>query len=231
MTAIVSMYTDEGFFIGADGRRVDSDTGMIAGDTVKKLFSVRVGGRDRIRLVYAWSGNTMFQKFDGTVFSLKVATDNVLMPMDPASVNTFSDFCRAFCDGLYSQLTAFFGAKLRGKSEIARVFFAAYFDGLPCAAEINVNVGDRGIQLPEIEKLGEPLVGGFGVFSGSESAYEIFKADLESSPRDASKLIRNYIELCFIYSDKTGGVNPIGGHIHIGRLTPKGFSWVESPIY
>lgn len=75
-TAIVYAYVGDGFVIGADGRRTDSESGLVVRDDVQKIFSIR---RNELRLVYAWSGAVSFAHFK---FGFKDITDSILLDMD-----------------------------------------------------------------------------------------------------------------------------------------------------
>jgi hypothetical protein len=57
MTAIASVYTPDGFVIGADGRRVNPD-GRVESDDTRKIFGYSAAN---IRAVGAWSGSLTFE--------------------------------------------------------------------------------------------------------------------------------------------------------------------------
>ncbi len=226
-TAIVCAYIPAGFVIGADGRRIDPDSGSIVTETAQKIFSVKLG---KLRLIYAWSGSIVNFKMDGTVFDFKVATDLILTAIDLSQTRTFSEFVTQFANALYILILSSIGVRGFKKEEIARVLFVSYFNGQPHMAKIYIKHDGQKILRPEVEYSLESVR--IHVFTGSEKAYQVFGRQLEPTLlQDASKMVRDYIKLCFIHRDlPLDGENPIGGHIHIGQLTTDRFSWVYPPI-
>jgi hypothetical protein len=230
-TAIVYAYIPEGFVIGADGRRTDLESAPpTIYDNTQKIFAMR---RDKLRMVYAWSGATTFAFFE---FGFKEFTDRILLEMDFTSLSSFPEFVSAFCKDLNSFLLSLLGpirpASLQ--TQPPQVLFVAYFEGKPWIAELVVNHTDLMPRIERIECLSN-MAACFRVFSGSKTAYFKFVPSGQvpsfASLGEGSILIRDYIKLCFVHPDKTETINPIGGHIHIGQLKPNGFLWVDSPFF
>lgn len=230
-TAIVFEHIPDGFVVGADGRRKDPESGLIESDTTQKLFGVKIGN---LKLVYGWTGNTIFEGKNRTVLlDLKQLTDAVLRSVDMSSVSEFSDFVQLFNDSL----SLFFenspgSPNVFQNKEIASVLFVGYFNGQPCKAEIGITRGQNTIFRPEITNLCAPAPFGYRVFTGSQAAFKVsnLSSGLPSSLQEAAGRVRDYIRLCFTHRDPPlDGENPIGGHIHIGQLTPRGFVWIDSP--
>ena len=69
MTAIASVYTPDGFVIGADGRRVTPDR-MVESDNTRKIFGYSAAN---IKAVGAWSGSLTFEGTNST-FDVKTQT-------------------------------------------------------------------------------------------------------------------------------------------------------------
>jgi hypothetical protein len=63
-TAIIRIYTHEGFVIGADGRRRRTGDGAIISDTVQKIFPIEEAGRS---LAYAMAGVTQIPSEDSEI--------------------------------------------------------------------------------------------------------------------------------------------------------------------
>ena len=232
-TAIVSEHIPDGFVIGADGRRIDPVSGLIGGDATQKIFGVNLG-MGKLRLVYGWTGATWFEAKNGTtLLDLKDLTDEVLQSLDMSSVSRFSTFVRLFID----RLLLFFenspgSPDIFQNKEIATVLFVGYFDGEPCKAEIGIIRGQDTIFRPEITNLCVPAPFGYRIFTGSKAAFKVsnLSSGLPSSLQEAATRVRDYIRLCFSHRDPPlNGENPIGGHIHIGQLTPRGFRWIDPP--
>jgi hypothetical protein len=230
MTAIVWQYIPGGFVIGADGRRRESGSGLIETENAQKIYPIKMGD---IRLAYAWSGTTIFHRTDGVVCDLKTVTDCILQSINSARVTTFSDFIQLFNTGLHAMLLAYIGGAVRTfeKSEIARLLLIGYFKDEPYAVHIIVRHDGNIVLKPKI-KCWSPSVH-FDVFSGSKRVYEelIHKIVKEpSSLGEASELVQDYILVCMKYQDVDADCANIGGHIHIGQLTPERFSWLNPPV-
>jgi hypothetical protein len=228
-TAIVSEHIPDGFVVGADGRRKDGD--LIASDTTQKLFGVNMG---KLRLAFAWTGNARLEDKNGrTLLDFKYLTDEVLQSVDMTSVNQFSDVIQLFNERLLAILKGTSGSPdIFPANEVASVLFVAYFYDQPCKAEITVNRGQDTVFTPRITALSVPAPFGYRVFTGSQAAFKLsdLGLGLPSSLQEAATRVRDYIRLCFTHRDPPlDCANPIGGHIHIGQLTPKQFLWIDPP--
>jgi hypothetical protein len=120
-TAIVSVYTPDGFVIGADGRRINEQSGVVDSETTQKITGFKL---KRFKAAYAWSGITTVTLVDGREFDYKIASDCVLNAIDD-SVGSFSNLIRRFGDGLYALLISFFGTRFPTVTpgDMARVLF------------------------------------------------------------------------------------------------------------
>jgi hypothetical protein len=228
MTAIAWQYIPGGFTIGADGRR-RNDEGGIETESAQKVYGVRLPS---LRLAFAWSGTTSAQRTDGVWFTLKDLTDFVLLSLDVSAVASFSEFMTAFRDSLYVLLLAYIGKAVRSfeTREIARAVFLAYFNGSPYVGEVTLNHDGSVVSVPQIWHSAPDFR--FYVFSGSKFVYAKLKDKLSVEPKslsEASALIRWYIEESGKYPDIDPDCANIGGHIHIGSLTPSGFTWTDPP--
>jgi hypothetical protein len=228
-TAIVSAYLSDGFVIGADGRRKDPNLGVADSDIVQKIFSIKLA---KLRLVYAWAGSIHNLRVDGTIFDFKDATDLILQAIDMNQVYTFPDFVALFANLLYVLTLKYLGRGVGVFDDglIAKALFLAYFEGQPYKAGIYANHDSHIVLRPVIKCA--PALAQFCVFNGSKKAYELLNPPLATvSLLEVSNLVRDYIRLCFTHRDTPiKGENPIGGHIHIGHLTPERFSWIDPPI-
>ena len=229
MTAIVWQYTPLGFSIGADGRRRGAD-GAIESETMQKVHSVQVLGQG---IVYAWSGTTSAVRADGIPVDLKFLTDCALETIDVPSSVSFSDFMKILANNIHTLFVAYIGAAAKSYKldEIARATFFAYFKGLPYVGEIILKHSGTTILKPETLCFSPPSK--FRVFSGSKLICDTLKDKLSVEPKTlyaASTLVKEYIEECVKHQESDADCANIGGHIHLGELTPTGFSWVSPPI-
>lgn len=231
MTAIVSIYTSEGFIIGADGLR-KSTNGTVVTQTARKLFPFESAG---IRLVYAWSGTTqVLDSSNQSVFDFRAVSEIILKSVALLGANNFTTFIEMFRKLLYITLQQSWLTNkgtvtgIFSNSEIARVLIVGYFNGVPCLAEVNVCHQDLVLLEPSVGKLMVPAQPGCYIFSGSKIVCKTFpKCDAQSSS-EAVDFIRGYIQSCADSGEPD--CDNIGGHIHIGKITPGEFSWIDPPV-
>jgi hypothetical protein len=233
-TAIVSTCTDEGFVIGADGLCKDVATGLVVTQTAQKIFPFK---RSILELVFSWSGSSRLFRPDGVTFDFAEATKTILNHIDLFSADGFAQFVALFSEALYAQLAMSFGRVFHAaslKPEIARLLFVGYFRGKPYKARISVPLLNSVILQPVIEEIGDCFPGDLEILSGSKWVYQEF---FESKPimaninlpTGAMTFVQKYIQKCIDHQDKDPDCSNIGGHIHVGMLTPDGFHWIIEP--
>lgn len=231
MTAIAAMPTPYGFVIGADGMRTDTVDKTIVTEMAQKIFPIESG---QFRLVFSWTGATTLVFSDGKMFDLIAATAQFFNNIGQLSFNEFADVISQF-ETFLRMAFIVFAQPLPAQyanSELARVLLLAYFEGQPCLAEISVNCVKGGTLQPKISKLNCPPNTQYVVFSGSERIYKQFAGDGIQMPDTCEKaiaLIRDYVKLCVDNRDTDPECAGIGGHIHIGVLSPDKFEWIEAP--
>lgn len=236
MTAIVSTYTPDGFVIGADGLRADQNGAAI--ETAKKIFAVKTR---KFAIAFAWRGNVRFSaKDDQSILDFSEISKEALHYAGQPSVSGFPEFLGHFCDALQALILLATGPSLtinpsilRDSSELASALLVGYFDGEPCSGEIMVRHSRGRIEKPFVQKLG---VSPLNIFSGSLSMWNRFRPegrveeDELLSAEGGIKVVREYMQLCV----ENRGIDPecsdIGGHIHIVRVTPDRFIWIEPPL-
>ena len=232
-TAIVSTYTDEGFVVGADGLRKDT-TGTVVSETIQKIFPFK---RSILELVFGWSGSTHLFRPDGGEFDFVKATEIILNSVSPFSVGSFEKFAAVFGEALYAQLALSFGFTFQSassKPELARLLFVGYFRGKPYKAQISIPLLNSVIQPPVIEEIGKCFPGDLVILSGSEWVFREFFEDKSimrniASPTAAMTFVTKYIQVCIDHRNSDPECAEIGGHIHLGMLSPEGFRWVVEP--
>lgn len=231
MTAIVSVYTSDGFIIGADGLRRGTD-GAIVSKTVQKVFHFENAD---IRLAYAWSGTTqIYDSRNQCVFDFAAVTEKGLQVAVFTGGPDFASFIGTFQKILYfTTYNAGFVKNgrivgLNRNERIAQVLIVGYFNGESCLAEIDVCHQNLSLLEPKLVKLQVPMNVNRNIFSGCESAFGAFSERYPMSTDEALLFVREYIQACSDSAEPDCG--NIGGHIHIGKITPEAFSWVEPPV-
>jgi len=224
VTAILLTYTSAGFVIGADGRRMDGD--KVISDQTRKIYSVRSG---HLAGAFAWSGNSVIHKDGLSVFDFAKATSSLLHTI---SSSTFPELVETFCQMLPVMLSATIGLTglPSGKSNL---LIAAYFGSEPWVADIAVRFQDGRAQRPHVEMIGQPQEGATMLFSGSKAiadqVWQDGKPSTVKSTDEAVTLIRNYIKACSENPSADADASHIGGHGHIGIVSPDVLKWVDLP--
>lgn len=222
VTAIVAVHTPDGYVIGADGRQIDSKTKTIESDTAQKIFAFE---SETVRLAYAWTGTTQVYATDQTcLYDLARVTKKVLPAVELFGRSSWADFIFRFCEGLRAELPACIE---NSPNEIAKVILVGFFKGVPCLAEIKIAYINFLFQ-PEIQ-IHAPDGYKKRIFTGAKSAcssrYQLCKPQ---NNMEAIRFVKEYLQDC-IESAETD-CQAIGGHIHIGVVTPIGFSWIIPPL-
>jgi hypothetical protein len=224
MTAIAAVHTSEGFVVGADGLRQSTLGQMLDG---QKLFSFE--SRD-ICLGYAWCGHTVVWDDDNPsliFFDFRAATEPILKLVALSDYVDFEGFVHNFRTILAVQITS---STLQGRDwvadcdkKIARMLLIGYLQGEPFLAQVKV------------EKIKSEACVSFGLlvlpktliaFSGCESVTAENGLDrLPKSPEDARLLIHEYIKRCVDDPNCRG----YGGTVHVAKITPDAFIWMNGP--
>ena len=230
MTAIVSIYTSDGFIIAADGLRVGSDKSTVVSESAQKLFPFQTNDA---QVVYGWCGTTQFFGHNGECLFDFIAQTQPLLSVAsvyaPTDFVAFLHFIRIGLDTLLRQSRLIkkgdsFPVDLNG--ELARMLLVGYFRNEPCKAEIGVFTQDGFLMPVAIPQVQVPLKYARDVFSGSKKAFELFEGIYPKNRDDALSFVRGYIQAC-VESPDPGQI--YGGRIHIAELNPSGFRWVDAP--
>jgi hypothetical protein len=230
MTAIVSVYTSDGFIVGADGLRVAADKSTILSETAQKLFLFQTNAT---QLIYAWCGTTQFFGRDGNcLFDFLVQTHPLLTMASlygPTDFVAFLHFIRTGLDTILRQsrlVKSGDSFPIDLNSELARVLLVGYFKGEPCKAEIATFLQNGMLMPVTIPQIQFPSQHARDIFSGSKKAFARFEQTYPQDRDQAIGFVRDYIQAC-IENPDPGQI--FGGRIHMAELNPMGFRWVDAP--
>jgi hypothetical protein len=232
MTAIASVYTPEGFVIGADGRQTD-ENGTISDDSITKLFGCRAAN---IRAIFSWTGCASLQG-NGDTFDFKDHSLDVLKQLKDEEFNTMADFLTAFSLGFYERLLSWVsesGCEFRHQDDPrwARLQMLGFVDATPAIAEAHFPFL-RGLPMKPglVTGLDRPSAH-LTIFAGSRLAYDMMRAEGSMIPCESlesgRELIDRYIQVCS-ECNGSGSPNRIGGKIHIAAITPLSCHWLVAP--
>jgi hypothetical protein len=203
-TALVYCGTPEGFVIGADGRAFDMKEQRVHSDTERKIFGFE---NQDASIVFAWAG------------TVKVHSDcfDISFVKETYELLSRADFSGFFAQDLSTKLKEklrFLGTRDIG--EAAKGLFLSYRKGRPWMSFISVFMNGltwdcfAGEDMPD---------GRIEILAGPKKDFK-----KPESLAEATSLIDAYLTDCVQHP-----TNYIGGHVHIGQLTPDGFSWVRPP--
>lgn len=256
-SAILMMYTSQGFLIAADGRaRLDK---KVLSDTTQKIFPIQEPGRS---LAYAFSGMVAFTDKDDSAVILMDLRDEALKAIKSLRMsrhNGLASYAKKFADRLRdataeTQRSGRIEPFADGDSEnvpgfIACLFFAGHYESKPAWLTVQFIQQNQVILPPLINVLAlrkgyEPGVTygskevGDRVFFTDDPLFARYRVPKPHIPEEvtlveAADVARNYIVAC---SDPEAmRIDPehcagIGGHIHMATVTPKqGFEWLTPP--
>jgi hypothetical protein len=133
MTAVASVYTPEGFAIGADGRRRDGGTGLVTDENVQKVF--RLSGTN-FSLGLAWAGAVVFRQLSGDLFNFAEESKLAGKKLEAGNFRHLSEFAVAFADEIYFRCGKYSGTNIPlyealSDGNIACVQLVGYVDGIP----------------------------------------------------------------------------------------------------
>ena|ERR1700683_5503680 len=146
MTAIISVFTTDGFVIGADGRSLDSNRNIVS-ECSQKLFAFR---RAHVSVVYAWCGTTHVMNESGNVLlDLNLITYDALKAASQSAGKDFPTFIQLCCNGIYGGICRTPVVKKITNSDViendskARMLLNGYFKDVPFTAEFYLREKDR----------------------------------------------------------------------------------------
>jgi hypothetical protein len=203
-TALLYCGTPEGFIIGADSRAFNKVTRQVETDKERKIFSFQ---NQYVSVIFAWSGivKARAQNFDVSI----IEESNRILP----NVN-FQKFDKDFNVQLRNRLS---DLKVNTTGECARGVFLYFWGGVAMGFEISVF--KNGHTWDSCITDGGTPNGEIVIVSGGTEPTEFEKP---TSLNQAKNMIEHYILSCIADSRN----EEIGGDVHIGKLTLKGFDWI-----
>jgi hypothetical protein len=230
MTAIASIYTPEGFVIGADGRRLNPDK-TLGDDDSEKIFFLTARN---VHAVGAWCGAVKFADKKSQL-QLKAQTLEIAASISNREFTTLIEYTKNIAGFLHDRFLRWLNQSDAiidpNIVELAHMRLLGYVARSPEVTSIHLSAEDGVVKLPGIGHEIDPLSRQLNVFSGKQSVHDSMctsgEIDLCSSLADGEKLIRTYIERCAYVPVEAG--NDIGGHIHIAAVTPEGACWLIPP--
>jgi hypothetical protein len=229
MTAIISVFTSDGFVIGADGRSLGKDK-KVACDCSQKIFNFK---HRHVSVAYAWCGEThVINESNEILYDLNTIARAALNSTVQIAGRSFSLFIQQCCEGILDNIIKTPVVRKVTNSDStpteskARMLLNGYFDRVPFMAEFYIRETDR-IRV-QAEKILMPIPSPTrNLFSGCKEQNERYAHVLPTTTEEALKLVSDYIQDCI------DNPNPdcfiVGGRRHIAYLDSDGFSWIDEP--
>jgi hypothetical protein len=252
MTAIGVSGTRHGIIVGADGcRSVDAKSRAAEPERAKaheglcaqKIFPIQ--GSDR-NLAYALAGNIANPDlpFDAVTNCATIAEDFRLRDIENKT-KFVNGFCKTLCGQIQkAKHLPELEKNANGDWIIMDLVFAGYFKSDPFVfyAQFSHSLRFAEFHSQEITLAG--LLYGSDVvrkkmYDNGEAVKDSPFAQYIQDPKqiqlldDSERYVRGYIEACSTTLALTmdeARCKKIGGHIHVGELTPTGFRWRIPPI-
>jgi hypothetical protein len=238
-TAIISIYTKEGFVIAADGRDYDHDSGIILSDSVQKIYPVQCR---RGHLAYCFTGTDKIRAKESSevLFDFIEASSSSALVLD-ATHPTLGDYTLALSRSLFPlpDAAAKAIARLDKPPQETIIFVEGYYAGAACRAVLKISHDG---QAPRIQSgpagAGMPL-GTYPIkvrdaISDSNSPLhkywtQISEIETMSAAMTAAwNLIGAAMDPHAIEIDSR--CKGIGGWSHMAVITPEGFKWIKEPL-
>jgi hypothetical protein len=216
MTAIASIYTPEGFVIGADGRQLTYEMDSIESDSATKIFGFAA---ENVRGAYAWTGSIRLT-WGASVFDFKNHSSEIVNELESETSDSLKEYVVRFCLLIYEHLKSWIensGAKFPvvDNPEMVRVRFVGFANGLPDMKSAYYPLNNGIWTAPGLGQV-EPPIGKLNIFGGNEKVFlEMDEKGLIhacSTLAEGKALVAGYIQACALVDGPT--INTIGGHIY-----------------
>jgi hypothetical protein len=241
-TAIARIYTQEGFVVAADGRKLNGRSGQIASDEVQKIFPLHHPFGD---ISCSIAGVAQFTSELG-LFDFGVEAGRAALAIAKREARSHYEYSELLASEISRSLEGFNPASLcSGTEQTTRLFLDGYFSGLPVRSKIELTYRtDRTDSLVSPEKLvpGETKVYGSSIISAMlfatmphdhfRSYRQVCQKAKPTAMAEATRVALNVIRAhC---CPEAMSIDPemctaVGGHIHIATVTQTGFKWALPP--
>jgi hypothetical protein len=250
-TAILRMYTPQGFVIVADGRSTDREMELTGEeDETQKIFNISGGGH---HIAFSSSGVAQLSHS----FSLIKEILRVSASLSSAKCKNLAGYANRLASGVNRSLGEAKAAGLfkefltgvpatltPGANGIAMTFLDAFYNGIPQRAAITFRHKDQRLISPDV--VSEPVTPGARFVLGCRdvehllfdtqdprfAAYRRRPKNIPPTLEDVGDCLSGYVLACG--DPEALKIDPkcamIGGRVHIAHVTPQGFQWQIPPL-
>lgn len=240
-TAIVRIYTHDGFVVAADGRKMNGLTGAVAGDNEQKVFQV---SHPSGSMCCAFAGNVQLthKGTERVGFDYRVETLRTAEALASIRAKSLFHYTSVLAAELIRSVRTFETNPYTG-DDSTHIFIDGFFAGHPKRTKITIHGQDFDALEVSVQDLYLGKVLGYG----SQPIMDVLFGKTEkgqlSSYREKCRTATNLSEAIDValnvvraHADPVALlIDPhtcaaIGGHIHVGTVTPQtGFGWAVEP--
>ena len=256
-TAIVRVFTSEGFVIAADGRARIQETETVVSDSEQKLFIISRSDR---ALVYSFAGNLQVIN-DSTgelvvdvISEIRRAIQETALAPSRHDLNWYvsklwKEAHRKLILASKSKDSSPFPVSPNDPGVICHVFFYGYYRNVPVELDLRFMHEEQTVVKPRFFPTGH-LAPGVIMYGSERVATLLFRTDdfsfsqyrtpaIQKAIRHQSLTLSDGIEIAESYihacdSNEGRAIDSticaaIGGHIHIAAITPQEVKWIKKP--
>jgi hypothetical protein len=224
MTALASIYTIEGFAVGADSRRMDMH-GQIVTEKAVKIHETR---HSDFLGAYGFSGNIALEFTDGRMLDILDSAKSIASDLTGLHFSGAQDYVESFCSCLAAKIEAeSSGIALPDKFQL-RGMFTGYTGDHAVRVQMELSAVQGYLLRPRLTELVESPID-FCISSGSQVVWdEMSQKDRPETLAEAVPFVQQYIFRC-ISNTTDPYCAHIGGQAQIATVTSDGFKWVIRP--
>jgi hypothetical protein len=226
MTALVSMYTKQGFAIGADSLRMDT-AGAVVTEEAVKIYEVN---HPDFRGAYGFAGQTALHFADSPVVDVLKLAQGINTELLSQQFSSAQEYADAFCSKLASKIQVAIDGIDVGDFGLLGLF-SGYSGGIAVSLQMKFPAVGGYLLRPELAELRKEPIDRYCIASGSQVVWDEVMNERVYGPatlNEAIEHVSEYVARC-IKNRTDPYCRNIGGKVQIATVSNDGFSWVARP--
>jgi len=238
-TAIISIYTSDGFVLAADGFDTDPDSGEILRTSVQKIFHVR----DRTReLAFLFTGTDRIcpKGSKEVIYDFIEAAKSASIALSDVHFEKSCDYANALLSRIYPLPEAARAAlATHAKVPKTTIFIEGYYDGQARRDVLIIAHDDGKTDLMSGWATAGSVTGAFPdirsiVAGSSEITLGTYRYKMSGIQTTVEAISAAWTLMYALCDAEARTVHPdaktVGGWIHMAMITPQnGFQWIKEP--
>jgi hypothetical protein len=226
MTALVSLYTKQGFALGADSLRMDTHGAAVREEAVK-IYEVN---HPDFQGAYGFAGQTALHFADRPKVDVLEMAREINTALLDRRFDSAEEYADGFCSNLAAKIQVGSNGIHLGNFELLGMF-SGYSGGLAVSLQIKFRAVGGYLLRPELTELYKEPVDRYCIASGSQIVWDEVMNEKVYSPEtleEAIDYVSEYVTRC-INNHTDPCCRNIGGRVQIATVSINGFSWVSRP--